>query len=57
MPAKTLKVGQPHVRRIYNPKTGTYYLIRMRSENKGRKDSLLGKWKPPIQKGDGKTDE
>ena len=49
MPAKILK-------RIYNSKTGTYYLVRRRSENKGKRGSLLGKWKPPIQKGDGLKD-
>ena len=38
---KTLKMGDPHVKRIYNPKTGTYYLLRQRHDGK---ESIIGKY-------------
>ena len=47
---KTLKMGDPHVKRIYNPKTGTYYLLRQRHDGKG---SIIGKH---IQKEENKKD-
>jgi len=37
-------------KRIYNPKTGRYYRIRLRSSTKGRKGTIMGLWKPPIKK-------
>lgn len=37
-------------KRIYNPVTGTYYRIRQRSSNKGRRGTIIGKWKPPTKK-------
>ena len=38
---KTLKYGQPHVYRLYNPTTGTYYLVRRR--HGGKANSIQGK--------------
>lgn len=32
--------------RIYNPKTRSYYSIRVRSTKKGTKGTIKGKWKP-----------
>lgn len=32
-------------KRIYNPKTGTYYAIRQRTTKKGKKGQIIGKWK------------
>jgi len=37
-------------RRIYNPKTKTYYVLRQRSTSKGKKGTIMGKWKPPKKK-------
>jgi len=52
MPAKTLKIGQPNVIRIYNPKTGTYYLVRRRHDSEEKK-SIQGKY---IHKKENKHD-
>lgn len=37
-------------KRIYNPVTGTYYRIRQRSSNKGRRGTIIEKWSPPAKK-------
>jgi len=43
---KTLKYGQPHVYRLYNPTTGTYYLVRRR--HGGKANSIQGKYTKTI---------
>ncbi len=34
-------------KRIYNPVTGTYYAIRQRTTEFGKKGEIKGKWKNP----------
>lgn len=40
------KMPKKRKKRIYNPKTKTYYAIRQRSSKKGKKGTIKGKWKP-----------
>jgi hypothetical protein len=35
------------IRRIYNSKTGTYYVIRQKTTQHGQKGQIKGVWKPP----------
>ena len=37
-------------KRIYNPKTRTYYKLRERTTSRGYKGEILGKWSPKKQK-------
>ena len=37
-------------KRIYNPKTRTYYKIRERTTEYGQKGEILGKWSPKKQR-------
>ena len=32
-------------KRIFNPYTGTYYEIRVRTTKRGKKGTIIGKWK------------
>jgi len=34
-------------KRIYNPRTGKYYALRLRSTTKGRKGTIKGLWRMP----------
>lgn len=37
-------------KRIRNPKTRRYYRIRQRSSTKGKRGTIMGKWKPTKKK-------
>jgi hypothetical protein len=36
-------------KRIYNRATGTFYRIRQRSSDKGKRGTIMGKWRPPTE--------
>jgi len=38
------------VKRIYNPVTRRYYVLRRRTTKGGRKGQIKGLWKPPKEK-------